>query len=92
MVLQKGELQHFCVFSVRIFLWQNPDGAGGVHSCRCYGRTEGWGGGTYPDFELNLRRVSFRPLDEMGVFNILEGHNKGVKSPLFIFFFWCRHV
>ena len=48
---------------------------------------EGGGGGTYPDFELNLRRVSFRPLDEMGVFNILEGHNKGVKSPLFIFFF-----
>ena len=45
------------------------------------------GGGTYPDFELNLRRVSCRPLDEMGVFNILEGHNKGVKSPLFIFFF-----
>ena len=50
------------------------------------------GGGTYPDFELNLRRVSFRPLDEMEIFSILEGHNKGVKSPLFIFFFWCCHV
>ena len=85
MVLQKGELQHFCVFSVCIFLLQNPDGAGGcTHADVKVGRV---GGGTYPDFELNLRRVSFRPLDEMGVFNILEGHNKGVKSPLFIFFF-----
>ena len=28
----------------------------------------------------------------MGVFNILEGHNKGVKSPLFIFFLFFSGV
>ena len=57
MVLQKGELQHFCVFSVCIFLWQNPDGEGGYnHADVKVGR----GGDAYPDLELK-RRDSFRP-------------------------------